>query len=164
VERLVLIDAAGFNLLAGDRPALVRLTAHPLAEWVLRALPIRRLVVKWGLRQVLHDRTKLTAERLEEYLAAASRPGTLASIRSLGSSAQLDPRAFEGVLRGIVAPTLVIWGSEDTWIPPAHSDRFVAAIAGARKVMLPGVGHVPEEEDPAAVNRLLQEFLSAGPS
>ncbi len=164
VERLVLIDAAGFNLLPAERPALVRLTAHPLAEWLLRVLPLRRLVVEQGLSQVLHDHKQLTSERLEEYLAAASRPGTLASIRSLSASPLPGPQAFEAALRDIVAPTLVIWGSEDSWIPPGHSDRFVAAIAGARKVLLPGVGHVPEEEDPRAVNGLLREFLGAGPS
>ena len=35
VDRLVLIDAAGFNLHAADRPALVRLASHPLAEGLL---------------------------------------------------------------------------------------------------------------------------------
>jgi pimeloyl-ACP methyl ester carboxylesterase len=71
----------------------------------------------------------------------------------------LDPQAFEDELRRIAAPTLVVWGAEDTWIPPAHADRFVAAIPGARKVMLPETGHTPQEEAPRAVNRLLQEFL-----
>ena len=75
VEQLVLIDAAGFNLRAADRPAMVRLTAHPLAEGLLARLPIRRLLVTLGLRQVFHDDTKITDERVNEYLAAASAPG-----------------------------------------------------------------------------------------
>lgn len=160
VHKLVLIDAAGFNLRASDRPVMVRLSAHPLAEGLLARLPIRRLLVTQGLRQVFHDDTRITDECVNEYLAAASRPGTLASIRSLGASQRLDPQSFEDALRRIVAPTLVVWGEEDTWIPPAHADRFVAAIPGARKVMLPGVGHIPQEEEPDAVNRLLQEFLA----
>ena len=57
------------------------------------------------------------------------------------------------------APTLVVWGGEDVWIPPAHADRFVAAIRGARKVVLPGVGHTPQEESPEDVVRVLLEFL-----
>ena len=141
VERLVLVDAAGFNLRPADRPAMVRLTSHPLAERILAVLPLRRLVVTRGLRQVLHDDSKVTPERIDEYLAAASRPGTLASIRSLGASQRLDPQGFLAVLGRIEAPTLVIWGAEDTWIPVAHADRFVNAISGARKAVLPGVGH-----------------------
>ena len=62
-------------------------------------------------------------------------------------------------LPAISAPTLVIWGDDDRWIPLAHADRFVAAIAGARKVVIPACGHVPQEEKPAEVARLLLEFL-----
>ena len=87
VDRLVLIDAAGFNLRAADRPALVRLASHPLAEAVAVAgCPVQRLLVTLGLRQVFHDDTRVTEERVNEYLAAAARPGTLASIRSLAAS------------------------------------------------------------------------------
>jgi pimeloyl-ACP methyl ester carboxylesterase len=35
----------------------------------------------------------------------------------------------------------------------------VAAIRGARKVVIPACGHVPQEEKPAEVARLLLEFL-----
>jgi pimeloyl-ACP methyl ester carboxylesterase len=160
VDRLVLIDAAGFNLRAADRPAMVRLASHPLAEAILSRLPLRRLAVTVGLRQVFHDDTKITEERTNEYLAAASRPGTLASIRSLALSQRLTPEAMEELLRRITAPTLVVWGGEDAWIPVSHADRFLAAIPGARKVVLPDVGHTPEEETPDEVARLLLEFLA----
>jgi pimeloyl-ACP methyl ester carboxylesterase len=159
VDRLVLIDAAGFNLRAADRPALVRLASHPLAEAFLSRLPLRRLLVTVGLRQVFHDRTKLTEEAVNEYLAAAWRPGTLASLRSLGASKRLDPEETEELLHRVDAPTLVVWGGEDVWIPPAHADRFVAAIRNAHKVVLPGVGHTPQEESPEDVVRLLLAFL-----
>lgn len=160
VTRLVLIDAAGFNLRAADRPAMVRLATHPLAAGLFARLPVRRLLVTQGLRQVFHDDTKITPERTNEYLAAACRPGALASLRALGASPGPDPQAFEAGLRTITVPTLVVWGAEDAWIPPDHAGRFVAAIPGARKVSLEGVGHLPQEEAPAAVSRLLQEFLA----
>ena len=159
VDRLVLIDAAGFNLRAADRPAMVRLASHPLAEGFLSRRPLERLLVTVGLRQVFHDDAKVTEERVNEYLAAASRPGTLRSLRSLTASRSLRPEETEELLRRVTAPTLVVWGGEDLWIPVAHADRFVAAIPGARKVVLPGVGHTPEEESPEEVVRLLLEFL-----
>jgi pimeloyl-ACP methyl ester carboxylesterase len=160
VDRLVLVDAAGFNLRAADRPALVNLAMHPLAERVLLLLPLKRLMVGAGLRQVFHDDSKVTRERVDEYLAGASRPGSLPAIRSLGSSLGLGPEAFAALLSEVTAPTLVIWGGQDTWIPPAHADLFLAAIPGARKVVLPGVGHTPEEEAPSEVSRLLLDFLA----
>lgn len=159
VDRLVLIDAAGFNLHGPHRPTLVRLAAHPLAESVVSHLPLRRLVVTVGLRQVFHDDAKVTEECLNEYLTGAWRPGTLASLRSLAASQYPSPAETEELLHRVEAPTLVVWGGEDTWIPLAHADRFVAAIRDARKIVLPGVGHTPQEESPEAVVRLLLQFL-----
>jgi pimeloyl-ACP methyl ester carboxylesterase len=161
VERLVLIDAAGFNLRPSDRPPMVRLTAHPLAEPLASLLPVKRLLVMRGLRQVFHDDAKVTEERIDEYLAAVSRPGTFASIRSLTASQSTSPEEFEAMLRRVSAPTLVLWGAEDAWIPPADAQGFAAAIPGARVVMLPGVGHTPQEESPEAVARLILEFLGS---
>jgi pimeloyl-ACP methyl ester carboxylesterase len=60
----------------------------------------------------------------------------------------------------IEAPTLVIWGREDTWIPLAHADLFAGAIRGARTAILEECGHVPQEEKPAEVGELLREFLA----
>jgi pimeloyl-ACP methyl ester carboxylesterase len=41
----------------------------------------------------------------------------------------------------------------------AQADLFLAAIPGARKVVLEGCGHLPQEERPQEVLRLLAEFL-----
>ena len=82
VDRLVLIDCTVGQPARGRPPAMVRLISHPLAEAVVGRLPATRLLVTAGLRRVLHDDTRLTEERVDEYLAAAKRPGTLRSIRS----------------------------------------------------------------------------------
>ena len=85
VDALVLIDAAGFNLGPSERPRMVSF-AMSGAGSVLARLPGKRLVVEASLRQVFHDVSRITPERLSEYLAAASRPGTFPAIRSLGAS------------------------------------------------------------------------------
>jgi pimeloyl-ACP methyl ester carboxylesterase len=64
------------------------------------------------------------------------------------------------LLPRIQAPTLVVWGREDRWIPVAHADLFVNAIAGARKVVLDDCGHMPQAERPEAVGDMLREFLA----
>ena len=159
VGRLVLIDAAGFNLEPRERPAVVRLATSRAAP-LLQALPGKRLIVEWSLRQVLHDDSLVTAERVAEYLAPAQRPGTYAALRSLGASLGDRAERMATVLATVAAPTLVVWGGDDRWIPPADADRFVAAIQGARKVVIPACGHVPQEEKPAEVARLIVEFLA----
>lgn len=51
------------------------------------------------------------------------------------------------------APTLVIWGDRDRLVAPRLAARTVAAIPGARLLMLPGVGHVAQIEAPVEVAR-----------
>jgi pimeloyl-ACP methyl ester carboxylesterase len=158
VTALVLLDAAGFNLGPAERPAMIALAMSP-AGVLVGALPGKRLVVESSLRQVFHDDSRVTPERVSEYLAALSRPGTFPSIRSLGASFGDRTRLVSEALPRIQAPTLVLWGDDDRWIPLAHADLFVAAIPGSRKVVIPACGHVPQEERPEEVARQLREFL-----
>jgi pimeloyl-ACP methyl ester carboxylesterase len=59
----------------------------------------------------------------------------------------------------IEAPTLVLWGRDDSWIPPADGDRFASSIPRARLVLLDECGHLPQVERAGEVSRLLLEFL-----
>lgn len=162
VSALVLVDAAGFNLAPVDRPRLVRWTMGPAGELISR-LPGKRVVVEAALHQVFHDPRLVTPERVAEYLQGAARPGTFASIRSLGDTLRDRATLVQDALPRVVAPTLVVWGADDRWIPPAHADRFVAAVEGARKVVIPDCGHVPQEEKPAELAKRVGEFLAASP-
>lgn len=158
VRRLVLIDAAGFNLAAADRPAVVRaLGAVP--PRVFELLPLARPATTLGLRQVFHDDRLLTRERVDEYLAPMVRPGTAAALRSL--LAGRDALDVPAVVARIRQPTLVIWGRDDRWIDVSHAARFAAAIPGARTEVLDSCGHMPQEERPADVVRLTLGFLAA---
>ena len=159
VGALVLIDAAGFNLGPAERPRIVSF-AMSRAGSLLARLPGKRLVVEASLRQVFHDVSRITPERLSEYLDAAERPGTFPAMRSLGASSGDRQTLVAQALPRIQARALVLWGDDDRWIPIAHADRFVAAIPGARKVVIPACGHVPQEERPEEVTRLLLAFLA----
>jgi pimeloyl-ACP methyl ester carboxylesterase len=160
VSALVLVDAAGFNLGPAEQPAMVRLMMGPVGSLV-GMLPGKRLVVQAALRQVFHDRRLVTAERMAEYQRGASRPGTPAAIRSLGESLHARGAIVQDALARVKAPTLVVWGRDDGWIPLAHADRFVSAVAGARKAVIDDCGHVPQEEKPEVVVKLLRAFLDA---
>ena len=162
VGALVLIDSAGFNLKASDRPLILRLAASPAGAAVFERLPIRGRLLKLGLRQVFYDPALVTGERFNEYLAPLLRPGAPASALSLLTSRALDPGLMADLAPKVKAPTLVLWGREDGWIPVEQADRFVAAIPGARKVVFEACGHLPQEERPADVLRWLQEFPESG--
>ena len=160
VSALVLIDAAGFDLEPEDQPGMVRLMMSPLGT-VLGDLPGQRLAVEATLSQVFHDDVLVTDERVAEYLDGVSRPGTFEAMRSLGLSLGDQTAVVEEALPRIEAPTLVVWGAEDRWIPLKDADLFAAAIPNARKVVFDHCGHMPQEEMPAKVADLLREFLAA---
>jgi pimeloyl-ACP methyl ester carboxylesterase len=156
VRRLVLIDSAGFNLAASRRPLILRAVGWAPVSAALEVLPVRRLMVRGALRQVFHDDSLVTKEKVEEYLAPLTRPGSTAAQRAL--LARPDVFGLPGLVSEVRVPTLVIWGRHDSWIPVDDADLFVAAIPGSRKVVLEECGHVPQEERPKEVVHLVQEF------
>jgi pimeloyl-ACP methyl ester carboxylesterase len=90
------------------------------------------------------------------------RPATPQAIRSLLASRSLHPDAVERLLRRVTARALILWGREDQWIPVRDAARFAATLPGSRVVVLDRCGHMPQEELPAEVARLIQEFVSDG--
>jgi len=60
----------------------------------------------------------------------------------------------------IAAPTLVVWGDSDRYVPPLYANEFVAGIAGASKVMIPGAGHFPQFEKVAETSRAVLGFIA----
>ncbi len=62
-------------------------------------------------------------------------------------------------LAAVKAPTLVLAGSEDRLIPPAHTLSLVREIPGARTAIVEGVGHVGTIQDPASMAAQVRAFL-----
>lgn len=62
-------------------------------------------------------------------------------------------------LSDIKCPTLVMVGEEDLPDFQEMADIVAENVPGARKVVIPGAGHVINLEAPEAVNRALTEFL-----
>ena len=156
VDRVVIIDSAGFNLKPGERPFLATLLANRAAGTFADRLPVKRLMTRLFLRRLIQDETRITDELIDEYVSPFLSPGAMVAARGL-----LLSRVDEGFVKdlgSIQAKTLVLWGRFDPWLPESHADRFVAEIKGASKVMLP-TGHMPQEEKPLEVARLIGDFL-----
>jgi pimeloyl-ACP methyl ester carboxylesterase len=155
VERLVLIDAAGFPMklpiyIGLFNSALVRMSA----PWWLP-----EQIIKSAVRNVYGDPRKLAAPVLRRYIEFFHGEDTRAAIGKMVPTldfADLDT----SVLTTLDVPSLVLWGAKDRWIPPAHAAEFAQRIPGAQAVMYAGLGHIPMEEDPARVLDDLRAFLA----
>jgi pimeloyl-ACP methyl ester carboxylesterase len=84
-------------------------------------------------------------------------PGVRRAI--LDRTAQVMLRDPRETLARIQAPTLLLWGEKDAMIPFANSADYLRAIPNARLVALPGLGHVPFEEDPDTSLAPVRAFL-----
>ncbi len=93
---------------------------------------------------------------------------TLHSYRARWDEAEPDPRSawLEDKLkatRQLSLPTLYVQGEADGVNPPEVSEGVGAKFSGPfERVLLPGVGHFPSREAPAAVAAKLAGFLRAG--
>jgi pimeloyl-ACP methyl ester carboxylesterase len=133
LRRLVLVDAAGI-----PRPV----TPRNVARFALEIAPLWR----WG------DPTFLPVIVGDAWTAG---PRTL--LRSIAHIVRDDVRPL---LPSVVAPTLVLWGEGDTWVPLRHALQLRRAIPRASLVVLRGAAHMPMVDRPEAFNRLVLRFLA----
>jgi pimeloyl-ACP methyl ester carboxylesterase len=158
VQRLILVDAAGLPV--GDRsiPLGWRLALMPgvstLLQWVLpRPLIVQGLVSAYG------DPNHITDEVVDRTFELTLRAGNRRALverlrRRVADTAPQDARIAQ-----IRVPTLLLWGALDGLTPPASGEAFQRLIPGSELVVLPGLGHVPQEEDPAASVEPVRRFL-----
>jgi pimeloyl-ACP methyl ester carboxylesterase len=72
----------------------------------------------------------------------------------------LSARSIPERLARLGLPVLVIFGADDRRWRSSSAANY-REVPGARVEMLPGVGHTPMVEDPAATAKLLLEFAAA---
>jgi pimeloyl-ACP methyl ester carboxylesterase len=154
VEKLILVDSAGFPR-REPRPAAMRIAASPILGRVAR-WETPRFAVAASVRDVYGDRSKVTDDLIDRYYDLVLRDGNRAASRERLSRKEDSASARIGEIH---TPTLVLWGTEDRWILPKYGEQFRDRIPGAQLVTLPGLGHVPMEEDPAASVAPVLAFL-----
>lgn len=96
-----------------------------------------------GLRRIIHD--------MGDDVGAA---GFARQQRAIIARADSRP-----TLATIACPTLVLSGDTDNTIPNSLSQEMADGIAGAKLVIIPDCGHMPQIEQPAATAAALTEWL-----
>jgi pimeloyl-ACP methyl ester carboxylesterase len=159
VQRLILVDASGYPLdsIKDQRvPIGFRLMGIPgLRLLAQHTLP--RGVIESSVRNVYGDPSKVTPELIDLYADMTRREGNRHAL------ARRFEQGYTGdvtLLAKIKAPTLILWGSKDRLLPPEWGQRFAHDIPNAKLVMLDGLGHVPQEEDPARSVAEVRRFLA----
>lgn len=156
VARLILVDAAGYRFQPKSIPLGLVIAATPglreLMKYVMTPGTIERSV-----RNVYGDPARVTPELVQRYRELALRAGNR---EALGQRLQRRYTGRDDDVKNLKLPTLILWGAQDRLIPPEYGQRFAQEIAGSKLVMFDTLGHVPQEEDPAATLVPVQAFLA----
>ncbi len=99
---------------------------------------------------------KDVVERVREMMLATDPRGAAAALRGM---AERPDQTY--LLPRILAPTLIMVGSEDQITPPTDARLMHREIRGSRLGIIEGAGHVSNLEEPAQFNQHLLEFLDA---
>ncbi|MEO8623549.1 MAG: alpha/beta fold hydrolase [bacterium] len=95
-------------------------------------------------------------EALRQLMAEAPSAGVIGGLQAMAARADAT-----SLLSGIDFPTLVVSGSEDTFILPDEMRALAAAIPRSRLEVIQCGGHVCSYERPAAFNHVVSEFLAS---
>lgn len=154
VRSLVLIGPSADAEERGNMPryrlmiALVALFGPKLLASKMMEILFGRTYLDSAKQERPRNRWRAVVEELPKTIrfAAAASAGRLAIVDELGR---------------IVAPTLVVSGTEDKPISPVQAKRVADAISGAKWEPFAATGHAVMIERPAAFNNTVTSFLNA---
>src|SRR5215218_621188 len=150
VERLVLVDAAGFA---------------PPKEFDLNALaglnPSTREEMKRLAGMVFYNPLFKSDAAVDVLLAQRLSAGDGYTIQRLVESIHRSDDMLDGKLAGLKQPVLIVWGREDGLTPLAREgEKFKRELPSAQFIVFDQCGHVPQVEKAAEFNAAVLKFLS----
>ncbi|CAH9108781.1 unnamed protein product [Cuscuta europaea] len=110
------------------------------------------------LCQCYHDTTQVTNELVEAILRPGLEPG--AADVFLEFICYSGGPLAEELLPQVKCPVLVAWGDKDPWEPLELGRAYSKFNTVEDFVVLPDVGHCPQDEAPHLVNPLVENFVS----
>ncbi len=155
VRDLVLMDAPTYRQ---PGTAFVRFMKTPILPYAALTLVPPELSTWLSLDESQASKMTLADVRgyAEPFYDAAARHALITTTR------RIEPKHVERLTSqypNVRQRTLIIWCEHDQTVPLATGKKLVRALPNARLRVLKGCGHVPQDERPEAVKKLLRSFL-----
>jgi pimeloyl-ACP methyl ester carboxylesterase len=177
------------HVVAHDYGGAVALRAHLLHDRPFSSLALVDVVAMapWGsdfFRLVRDHADVFTAlpgtiheGALRAYIAGASHPGLTSAdldalvdpwlggdgqpafYRQIAQADESYTDDIEGLYPTLDLPVLVVWGTDDTWLPVDRGHRLADLIPGARLELVEGAGHLVQLDQPVALAMTLGRWL-----
>jgi len=152
VEKLVLADSTGLPPAEGSSTN----TPKPV-DFSFASLAATRA----ALERFFYHKQLVTDELVRRTFQNHIQIGDGYTIQRLLANRQAEYLGDN--LRSIRAPTLIIWGKEDSILPVSHAERFHTVIPGSHVIIIDDAGHAVPIEKPSEFNKAVLEFLAGNP-
>lgn len=153
VEQLVLLDPSGFPF--KNTPMVIKMAKTPILNNFIRYITPRSFIEK-NIKEVYFDETLIKESTIDRYHDLSQYKGNRQAFIDRSFVEREDYTERLGLIQ---APTLILWGENDAWIPVSDAPKFKAAIKDAQMVIMPKTGHVPMEERPKESLAIVLDFL-----
>ncbi|MEJ8801407.1 alpha/beta fold hydrolase [Pontibacter sp. H249] len=145
VQKLILVSPTGVTNANDKSISLPFMMAQtPLVKESLKYITPRFIVEK-SLKEVYGDDKRLTDEAItlshDLLLREGNREAFILRMNTVD-----DDHLHK--LAQVQAPTLILWGEADAWVPVTDAQRFLQDIRRSQLKTYAGAGHIPMEEQP----------------
>lgn len=156
VNKLILIDAAGYPFKSKSSPLAFKIAQVPIIQDIFTFIT-PRFIAKTSIENVYKDKTKVTAELVDRYFELTLRKGNRQAFVDR-FKVKTDTISYKKI-KLINQKTLILWGEDDELIPSELAYQFNDDLPNDTLVILNNVGHVPMEESPNESLKPVIEFL-----
>ncbi|MFN8348062.1 MAG: alpha/beta hydrolase [Spirosomataceae bacterium] len=157
VDRLILVDAAGYPMKSKSAPIAFRIARVPVLKNILKYIT-PRFMAESSVKNVYADDSKVTPELVDRYWELTLREGNRAAfVARLNQNTTNDDRWKK--IPNISIPVLIEWGKYDELIPTEIAQRFHRDLPNDTLIVYSKAGHVPMEEIPEQTAQDARVFL-----
>jgi pimeloyl-ACP methyl ester carboxylesterase len=139
VRRLVLVNAAGLT----DPSGLTLEAAKTLSAPTIPAMKLFNTRAFGRPRPIPERAWSVAVDSIR------ARP-----VRAIFAAFKMED-VLDARLKDVKADTTILWGSSDGVLPGEFAERFHRGLRGSRVELVPGCGHLPQQECPESVSRVL---------
>lgn len=157
VTKLILLDPIAYPQ---DVPWVIKMANAPVV-WHMSKKVVPPWLVSKNVEEVYGDKSRIEERHMKRYLELSMRKGNRASyaevLRLIYEKSKPGQEVFP--FNQITAPTLLMWGEKDKWVPKSQIPNWERDIKTTQTIVYPGVGHVPMEELPKQTVKDAIKFL-----
>lgn len=151
VEKLILVDAAGFAPSKDFDPKLFQ-----------NLFPTTRAAVRQSLSLIVYNSALFSSDAMiDTLLTQRFSAGDGYTIQQIIESVKRSEDFYDGKLSQIKQQTLIVWGKQDGLITVDNGERLKREISNSQLIVFDQCGHAPTFEKASEFNEAVLKFLTA---